>query len=214
MSYLTSSPNRLKFGPPAGSSNGIQLVTMVTVLGSSGLRKAYRSVASATGSCEISGASRWLDAPDGRTPASTRPDPSRAMPASTLRFLLTDGLLCRWLHRTDRRRRARGEGASTPRPTAGGQHAHDAPGITDGSHGSVETGLRSLHADEPAPAGDVRAVRGDERLEVHAGRVDDARHRPGAALRARARRVVRRTDEADPRFETGRLPPIARDETV
>src|SRR5436190_13078115 len=35
---------------------------MVKVLGLSGLRKAYRSVLSAVGSSEISGASRWLDA--------------------------------------------------------------------------------------------------------------------------------------------------------
>src|SRR6266705_2054331 len=35
---------------------------MVIVLGLSGLRNAYRSVLSAVGSSEISGASRWLDA--------------------------------------------------------------------------------------------------------------------------------------------------------
>src|SRR6478672_5750999 len=35
---------------------------MVNVLGLSGLRNAYRSVLSAVGSSEISGASRWLDA--------------------------------------------------------------------------------------------------------------------------------------------------------
>src|SRR4029077_2085041 len=35
---------------------------MVKVLGLSGLRNAYRSVLSAVGSSEISGASRWLDA--------------------------------------------------------------------------------------------------------------------------------------------------------
>ena len=52
----------LKFGPPAGSSNGIQLPMIVTVSGLSGLTNAYRSVLSATGSMEINGASRWLDA--------------------------------------------------------------------------------------------------------------------------------------------------------
>ena len=36
--------------------------TMVKVLGLSGLRNAYRSVLSAVGSSEMSGASRWLDA--------------------------------------------------------------------------------------------------------------------------------------------------------
>src|SRR5581483_3752922 len=36
---------------------------MVTVLGRSGLTKAYRSVLSAVGSRLMSGASRWLDAP-------------------------------------------------------------------------------------------------------------------------------------------------------
>src|SRR5574340_264688 len=46
----------------AGSSPGIQLETIVNVLGLSGLRNAYRSVLSAVGSSEISGASRWLDA--------------------------------------------------------------------------------------------------------------------------------------------------------
>src|SRR5690349_23654894 len=35
---------------------------MVNVFGLSGLRNAYRSVLSAVGSSEISGASRWLDA--------------------------------------------------------------------------------------------------------------------------------------------------------
>src|ERR1041385_475397 len=45
---------------------------MVNVLGLSGLRNAYRSVLSAVGSSEISGASRWLEAvlePGARRPA-------------------------------------------------------------------------------------------------------------------------------------------------
>ena len=38
--YFTSSPKLLKFGPPAGCSSGMQLATMVTVSGLSGLTKA------------------------------------------------------------------------------------------------------------------------------------------------------------------------------
>src|ERR1700737_3455832 len=60
--YNTSSPNREKFGPPCGASNGIQLAISVTVFGLSGLTNAYVSVLSATGSWLISGASRWLEA--------------------------------------------------------------------------------------------------------------------------------------------------------
>src|SRR5579875_350517 len=61
ISYSTSSPNSKKFGPPAGPSRGMKLAIKVTVLGLSGLTKAYRSVLSATGSLEMSGASRWDD---------------------------------------------------------------------------------------------------------------------------------------------------------
>src|ERR1700694_6027617 len=60
--YNTSSPNREKFGPPCGASNGIQFAISVTVFGLSGLTNAYVSVLSATGSWLISGASRWLEA--------------------------------------------------------------------------------------------------------------------------------------------------------
>src|SRR5919201_5515332 len=62
MLYRALGENVYQFGPAAGSSPGIQLEMMVNVLGLSGLRNAYRSVLSAVGSSEISGASRWLDA--------------------------------------------------------------------------------------------------------------------------------------------------------
>ena len=61
ISYRTGSPNSLKFGPPYGSCSGMKLAMSVTVSGRSGLTNAYTSVLSATGSFEISGASRWLD---------------------------------------------------------------------------------------------------------------------------------------------------------
>src|SRR5690606_41716941 len=66
MSYWASSANVKKFGPPAGSSNGIQLAMNVVVSGLSGLTKAYRSVLSYWGVPEISGGSRGLEAPAGR----------------------------------------------------------------------------------------------------------------------------------------------------
>src|SRR5437660_8652483 len=62
MLYRALGENVYQLGPAAGSSPGIQFETMVNVLGLSGLRNAYRSVLSAVGSSEISGASRWLDA--------------------------------------------------------------------------------------------------------------------------------------------------------
>src|ERR1700737_1942316 len=62
MSYRALGENVYQFGPAAGSSPGIQLDRIVTVSGLSGLRNAYKSVLSALGSCEMSGASRWLDA--------------------------------------------------------------------------------------------------------------------------------------------------------
>jgi len=46
-----------QFGPAAGSSPGIRLEMIVNVLGLSGLRNTNRSVLSADGSSEISGAS-------------------------------------------------------------------------------------------------------------------------------------------------------------
>jgi hypothetical protein len=55
---------------------------MVTDVGSSGLRKAYKSVLSASGSLEINGASRWLEA-DARevkiTKARSRKDTCTAL---------------------------------------------------------------------------------------------------------------------------------------
>src|SRR5439155_25354404 len=54
--------NVYQFGPAAGSSPGIQFETIVAESGLSGDTNAYRSVLSAVGSCEMSGASRWLDA--------------------------------------------------------------------------------------------------------------------------------------------------------
>src|SRR5919201_1347138 len=62
MSYRAVCENVYQFGPAAGSSPGIQLEMIVKVPGLSGLRNAYRSVLSAVGSSEISGASRWLEA--------------------------------------------------------------------------------------------------------------------------------------------------------
>src|SRR5438477_10175670 len=59
---------------------------MVAVSGLSGLRNAYRSVLSAVGSSEISGASRWLDALlvlGARRPTNTA---SRAAAAATRRM--------------------------------------------------------------------------------------------------------------------------------
>src|SRR5215471_12308538 len=55
------SPKWEKFGPPAGSSSGIQLAIRTRRDGSAGSRKKYVSVLSATGSFEMPGASRWLD---------------------------------------------------------------------------------------------------------------------------------------------------------
>src|SRR5713101_6332971 len=66
---------------------------MVIVFGLSGLRKAYRSVLSAVGSSEISGASRWLDAllePGARRATkravSTAPTTASRMNAQCLRI--------------------------------------------------------------------------------------------------------------------------------
>jgi hypothetical protein len=61
-SYCASSAKVKKFGPPAGSSKGIQFAMIVVVSGLSGLTNAYRSVLSYYGVPEISGASRWLEA--------------------------------------------------------------------------------------------------------------------------------------------------------
>src|SRR4029453_13835112 len=62
MLYLAPGENVWEARPAAGSSPGMQFATMVRVLGLSGLRNAYRSVLSAVGSSEISGASRGLHA--------------------------------------------------------------------------------------------------------------------------------------------------------
>src|SRR5689334_3831993 len=66
---------------------------MVRVFGLSGLRNAYRSVLSAVGSSEISGASRWLEAllePGDRRPmnsaASAAPTTASTMNAQCLRI--------------------------------------------------------------------------------------------------------------------------------
>ena len=56
--YRAFGENVYQFGPAAGSSPGMTFARIVTVLGLSGLRNAYRSVRSADGSSAISGASR------------------------------------------------------------------------------------------------------------------------------------------------------------
>ena len=58
---------------------------IVNVLGLSGLRNAYRSVLSAVGSSEISGASRWLDA----LPALGEAPMNNASPAPAATRLLS-----------------------------------------------------------------------------------------------------------------------------
>src|SRR5438034_8343866 len=86
-SYRTPGANEKKFGPPAGSSNGIQLLMIVVVVGLSGLTNAYRSVPSTCGSAATNGASRWLDALPGVgprpviTPAPSAAVAARAIPA-------------------------------------------------------------------------------------------------------------------------------------
>src|SRR4026207_2161887 len=60
--YRALGENVYQFGPAAGSSPGMTLARIVTVLGLSGLRNAYRSGRSADGSSAISGASRCDDA--------------------------------------------------------------------------------------------------------------------------------------------------------
>src|SRR3954463_8497419 len=77
MSYAASVAHGKKLGPPAGSENGAQLATKLTVLGSSGLTNAYVSVLSTAGSVEMYGASRWLD-------AELVPGPSNAAPPATV----------------------------------------------------------------------------------------------------------------------------------
>src|SRR5215831_5724884 len=96
MSYRADGENVYQLGPAAGSSPGIQSERIVTVSGLSGLRNAYRSVLSADGSSEMSGASRWLDAlaADGPDPRATRVATRAAAPATarktkaTLRIVL------------------------------------------------------------------------------------------------------------------------------
>src|SRR5690349_9060760 len=77
MSYAASVAQGKKLGPPAGSENGAQLATNVTLLASSGLTNAYVSVLSTAGSVEMYGASRWLD-------AELVPGPSNAAPPATV----------------------------------------------------------------------------------------------------------------------------------
>src|SRR3954452_18392324 len=73
---------------------------IVTVSVLSGDTNAYRSVLSAVGSCEMSGASRWLDAVAacGLPPRVAATAPSAARSAASARpsaSFLTDELLCR-----------------------------------------------------------------------------------------------------------------------
>src|SRR5215813_12953795 len=98
----------------------------VTVSGLSGDTNAYRSVLSAVGSCEISGASAWLDACEacGCRLLAVKPTPTAAATASPAARVLRGGLtmvspprvLTRGVPATDVRRRG-GEG-STDRTTA------------------------------------------------------------------------------------------------
>src|ERR671935_2764083 len=87
MSYRALGENVYQFGPAAGSSPGIQFEMIVTVSGLSGLRNAYRSVLSAVGSCEISGASRWLEAAavDGPEPRTATAIPTAAASAAAMK---------------------------------------------------------------------------------------------------------------------------------
>lgn len=55
-------PSHGKFGPPAGSCNGDQFASRVTVPSFSGLTQAQVSVLSMDGSVWLYGATRWLDA--------------------------------------------------------------------------------------------------------------------------------------------------------
>src|SRR5919201_4719090 len=96
MSYRALGENVYQFGPAAGSSPGIQFEMIVTVSGLSGLRNAYRSVLSADGSSEISGASRWLEAaavdgPEPRT-AAVIPTPAATAAARSASAIL---FICR-----------------------------------------------------------------------------------------------------------------------
>src|SRR5438034_9301766 len=88
-SYRTPGANEKKFGPPAGSSSGIQLLMIVVVVGLSGLTNAYRSVPSTWGSAATSGASRLLDALPGAGPRPvTHPDPIAAVEARAISSLV------------------------------------------------------------------------------------------------------------------------------
>src|SRR5919199_6704136 len=101
MSYRAVGENVYQFGPAAGSSPGIQFDAIVTVSGLSGLTNAYRSVLSADGSSEMSGASRWLDAVAavGPPPVAARTTASAASAAAprsaTTSFRMTHDSLCR-----------------------------------------------------------------------------------------------------------------------
>src|SRR5690349_25140397 len=82
----------------------MKLLMIVSVSGLSGDRNAYRSVLSADGSSEISGASRWLDAdavlgPEPRSSAAVRASViSAAAPRATaslrMRVVLLRGMAC------------------------------------------------------------------------------------------------------------------------
>src|SRR5215212_858179 len=81
--YRADCENVYQFGPAAGSSAGIQFEMIVTVSGRSGDRNAYRSVLSADGSSEISGASLWLDALPAAGPRPTATATATAAPATS-----------------------------------------------------------------------------------------------------------------------------------
>ena len=74
----------------------------MTVFGLSGLRNAYRSVLSALGSSEISGASRWLEAVPALGPEPTTAAPSAVIAtapraaAASAAFFMVPTLLRRW----------------------------------------------------------------------------------------------------------------------
>src|SRR3954468_9176863 len=93
MSYWASSANVKKFGPPAGSSKGIQLAMIVVVSGLSGLTNAYRSVLSYWGCPEISGASRWLEAE--AAPGSSVATPAAASPPAASALAIRVAMLLR-----------------------------------------------------------------------------------------------------------------------
>src|SRR3954451_13612641 len=92
---------------------------------------------------------------------------------------------------------------STPDATVVGQHAHDTPGITDGSHGGVELRLRTDDLDQPAPLVDVRTELVDQRRAHATRQLGDAAGAPAALLRARTPEVEGRAHHVVTGFESG-----------